>query len=162
MLTCVRMYIASLSTSFSLRPKHSLAPRTPAEREFLFSYPDRQPKDAMDSIQELTAQIRRFRDDRDWMQFHDPKNLAGSICIEAAELLELFQWTRGETSNQLAKERKERVSEEIADVAIYLLELADVVDIDVAQAIREKLQKNAVKYPIDKARGVSTKYTDLK
>lgn len=117
----------------------------------------------MTSIEELTAQIRRFRDERDWLRFHDPKNLAASVCVEAAELLELFQFTpSGEASFRAAAERKERLSEEIADVAIYLLGLADLAGIDLAQAIHDKMRKNAVKYPVDKSRGVATKYTELK
>ena len=113
-------------------------------------------------MQDTIARIRKFRDDRDWKQFHDPKNLAVSISIEAAELLELFQWKTGEEARQFAAENQERVSEEIADVAIYLVELADITGIDLAKAIDAKLEKNARKYPVDKSRGVSTKYTDLK
>lgn len=113
-------------------------------------------------MQETIARIRKFRDDRDWKQFHDPKNLAVSISVEAAELLEIFQWMTGEQAAQYAAQHKERVSDEIADVAIYLIELADIVGIDLAAAIDAKLDKNAKKYPVEKARGVSTKYTDLK
>ena len=113
-------------------------------------------------MQDTIARIRKFRDDRDWQQFHDPKNLAVSISIEAAELLELFQWQTREESTRFAAENRERVAEEIADVAIYLVELADITGIDLAKAIDAKLEKNARKYPVDKARGVSTKYTDLK
>ena len=113
-------------------------------------------------MQETIARIRKFRGDRAWKQVHDPKNLAVSISIEAAELLELFQWKTGEEATRFAAEHKERVSEEIADVAIYLVELADITGIDLAKAIEAKLEKNARKYPVDKARGVSTKYTDLK
>src|SRR2546425_7143156 len=113
-------------------------------------------------MQDMIERIRKFRDDRDWKQFHDPKNLAVSICIEAAELLELFQWKTGEEASRYAADNKERVSEEIADVAIYLVELADIAGIDLEKAIEAKLEKNAKKYPVDKARGVSTKYTDLK
>ncbi len=113
-------------------------------------------------MEQVIAKIRRFRDDRDWMQFHDPKNLAASISIEAAELLELFQWKTGEEATRYARANKERVSEEIADVAIYLIELADIVGIDLIDAIEDKLKKNAIKYPVEKARGVATKYSDLK
>jgi NTP pyrophosphatase (non-canonical NTP hydrolase) len=112
-------------------------------------------------MQETIARIRKFRDDRDWKQFHNPKDLAVSISIEAAELLELFQWKSGEESARFAAENRERVSEELADVAIYLIELADITGIDLAKAIEAKLEKNAEKYPIDKSRGRSTKYTDL-
>ena len=112
-------------------------------------------------MQETIARIRKFRDDRDWKQFHNPKDLAVSICIEAAELLELFQWKTAEESARFAAENRERVSEEIADVAIYLVELADITGIDLAKAIDAKLEKNAQKYPVEKSRGRSTKYTDL-
>ena len=98
-------------------------------------------------MQETIARIRKFRDDRDWKQFHNPKDLAVSISIEAAELLELFQWKSGEESARFAVDSKERVSEEIADVAIYLVELADITGIDLARAIDAKLVKNARKYP---------------
>ena len=112
-------------------------------------------------MHETIARIRKFRDDRDWKQFHNPKDLAVSICIEAAELLELFQWKTAEESARFAAENRERVSEEIADVAIYLVELADITGIDLAKAIDAKLEKNAHKYPVEKSRGRSTKYTDL-
>ena len=113
-------------------------------------------------MQETIAKVLKFRDDRDWQQFHDPKSLAASICIEAAELLELFQWLAPDEARRAAAEKRERVAEEIADVAIYLIELADVAGIDLAHAIEAKLEKNAVKYPVEKSRGVWTKYTDLK
>ena len=99
-------------------------------------------------MQETIEKIRKFRDERDWKRFHDPKSLAASISIEAAELLELFQWLGADESRRYAAENKERVSEEIADVAIYLIELADVAGIDLAQAIESKLEKNAKKYPL--------------
>ena len=104
-------------------------------------------------MQETIARIRKFRDDRDWKQFHDPKSLAASICIEAAELLELFQWMTPEQASRYAAENKEVVSDEIADVAIYLIELADIVGVDLAKAIDAKLEKNAVKYPVVTSRG---------
>jgi NTP pyrophosphatase (non-canonical NTP hydrolase) len=101
-------------------------------------------------MEETIAKIRRFRDERDWRQFHDPKSLAASVAIEAAELLELFQWlTPGEAHRQAA-ENRERVAEEIADVAIYLIELADVAGIDFVRALEAKLEKNALKYPARK------------
>jgi dCTP diphosphatase len=112
-------------------------------------------------MQDTIARIRKFRDERDWKQFHNPKDLAVSISIEAAELLELFQWKGAAESARFAADNRERVSEEIADVAIYLVELADITGIDLAQAIDAKLEKNARKYPVEKSRGISTKYTDL-
>lgn len=112
-------------------------------------------------MKHVIARIRAFRDERDWMQFHDPKNLAVSIAIEAAELLEHFQWKDKAQSERHAVENKQAVAEEIADVAIYLLELADNLGIDLEKAIHEKLDKNAQKYPVEKARGVAKKYTEL-
>jgi dCTP diphosphatase len=115
----------------------------------------------MSEIKQLQQLIRKFRDERDWMQFHNPKNLACSISIEAAELLEHFQWKTPEESELLAKEQKEKISHEMADVAVYLLELADNLDIDLVQAIQAKLALNAAKYPIVKAKGSALKYTEL-
>lgn len=105
--------------------------------------------------------IKKFRDDRDWMQFHDPKNMAISIIIEATELLEHFQWkTRAEVEDFVAKNRIS-IEEEIADIAIYLFELADNLGIDLLDAMNRKIEKNAEKYPVEKAKGVATKYDQL-
>lgn len=112
-------------------------------------------------MEAVLKRIRQFRDERDWMKFHDPKNLAVSISIEAAELLEQFQWKSPVEVEQHVVKYKERISDEIADVAIYLLELSDNLGIDLESAILAKLEKNAAKYPVEKAKGVSTKYTDL-
>ncbi len=113
------------------------------------------------SMEDVIAEIRTFRDDRDWKQFHDPRSLAVSISIEAAELLEHFQWLDKAQSEKHAAEHVAEVADEIADVAIYLIELTDVLGIDLKTAIRAKLAKNAVKYPVEKARGKITKYTKL-
>lgn len=112
-------------------------------------------------MDEVMARIRQFRDARDWLQFHNPKDLAVSIAIEAAELMEEFQWKSAEQSRRHAAENQERIADEIADVAIYLLELTDVLEIDLAAAIRSKLDKNEKKYPVEKSRGNSKKYTEL-
>jgi dCTP diphosphatase len=112
-------------------------------------------------MEEVIQRIRNFRDARDWLQFHDPKNLAVSISIEAAELLEEFQWMTREESERHAVENVEQISDEVADVAIYLIELCDVLKIDLAKAIHAKLDKNEKKYPVEKSRGKSTKYTKL-
>jgi NTP pyrophosphatase (non-canonical NTP hydrolase) len=112
-------------------------------------------------MDEVMARIRQFRDERDWLQYHDPRSLAVSISIEAAELLEEFQWLTAEQSRRHAQENRQAVSDEIADVAIYLLELTDVLGIDLKAAILSKLEKNAVKYPVEKSRGKSTKYDKL-
>lgn len=116
---------------------------------------------AMTELEEIRQLIREFRDSRDWMQFHNPKNLACSISIEAAELLEHFQWKTPEESLIIAKEKRTEISHEIADVTVYLIELADNLGIDLAQAIREKMALNAAKYPVVKAKGSAAKYTEL-
>ena len=100
----------------------------------------------------------QFRDDRDWAQFHNPKDLAISISLEAAELLEAFQWSGSDTS---ATGKEGKVKEELADVLIYCIYLANVCSIDIVDIIADKLEHNAEKYPADKARGNSRKYTEL-
>jgi len=112
-------------------------------------------------VQALQHMIREFRDARDWMKFHNPKNLAISIVLEASELLEHFQWKDMEESADYSANAKDELSDEIADIAVYLLELCDNLDIDLEAAIRGKLTKNAAKYPVEKAHGVATKYTKL-
>jgi len=112
-------------------------------------------------IEELQATLRQFAAERDWEQFHTPKNLAASLSIEAAEVLEHFQWLTDEQSRQLTGEQREKVGHEIADVLLYLLQLSDQLSIDPLAAAREKLAINAAKYPADKARGSSKKYTEL-
>jgi dCTP diphosphatase len=109
----------------------------------------------------IQRRIRDFRDQRDWMQFHNPKNLAISVVLEATELLEHFQWKTAEESEAHALSAREEIADEVADVAIYLVELADNLGIDLEQAIIKKLNKNATKYPAEKARGNAKKYTEL-
>ena len=113
-------------------------------------------------LNDLISKITAFRDARDWMQFHNPKNLACSISIEANELLEHFQWCSTKQSFSIARKKKSEIAHEIADVAIYLIELADNSGIDLAEAIVEKLAHNSEKYPADKVRGSSKKYTEYR
>jgi NTP pyrophosphatase (non-canonical NTP hydrolase) len=113
------------------------------------------------SIEEIRGALRRFASDRDWDQFHSPKNLAIALSVEAAELLEHFQWTPEADSAVLVPEQHSKVREEIADVLLYLIRLADKLDIDLLAAATDKIQLNAAKYPVDKARGSSKKYTEL-
>lgn len=115
----------------------------------------------MDRVKEITGKIKKFRDEREWMQFHDPKNMAVSIIIEASELLEHFQWKTKEEVQQYLKANKNDVKEEIADIAMYLFELADNLGIDLIKAMEQKLKKNSKKYPVEKAKGKHTKYTKL-
>lgn len=114
-----------------------------------------------DELQTLRTALRQFAEDRDWGQFHTPKNLAASLSIEAAEVLEHFQWMTDEQSRNLLPERRDQVALEIADVLLYLLQLADKLQIDPLEAAKAKLALNAAKYPVDKAKGSSRKYTEL-
>jgi NTP pyrophosphatase (non-canonical NTP hydrolase) len=113
------------------------------------------------TIDELTAEIRAFRDARDWRQFHNPKELAVAITAEAGELLQHFVWQNPEQSERRMIERRAAIEDEIADVAILLFELADNSGIDLASAMRAKLARNEARYPVDKARGSNAKYNEL-
>lgn len=111
---------------------------------------------ATTTLSELTAAVVAFRDEREWKPFHTSKNLSMAIMTEAAELAELYVWQReGEPA---ARERIERSAEEMADVLIYLLSLADALDVDLADAVRAKLIANAKRYPADEVRGTATQH----
>ena len=112
----------------------------------------------MDETKEILEVINQFRDERNWRQFHNEKDLSLSISLEAAELLELFQW---KSSEEVVSEKQERLAEELADVLIYSYMLADNLDFDINDIIRKKLVKNSEKYPIDKSKGNNTKYQEL-
>lgn len=117
--------------------------------------------DPENQVQRITQKIRRFRDERDWMPFHSHKNLAISLSLEAAEVLEHFQWkTDAESAAHAAKHRLE-IGEELADVAMYLFELADNMKIDLGEAMERKMAINAKRYPVAKAKGRHTKYNQL-
>jgi dCTP diphosphatase len=113
-----------------------------------------------DRLRELQRRLREFAAARDWDQFHSPKNLAMALCVEAAELVEQFQWLTEEQSKSLDAERSERVRLEMADVLIYLLRLADKLDVDLWRAADDKIALNERKYPADLVRGDARKYTD--
>lgn len=102
-----------------------------------------------------------FRDARDWSQFHTPKDVAISLSLEAAEVLEHMQWASGEELRRRLEDRREAVGEELADVLYYTLLLAHDLGVDLESAFQSKMAKNALKYPVDKARGSSKKYTEL-
>jgi len=113
----------------------------------------------MTQIDDLIRLVNQFRDDRDWRQFHNPKDLALSVSLESAELLELFQWKNGkDVTNFLENGGLANVRNEFADIVIYLLMLADDLKIDVEAAVCEKLKLQAEKYPIEKSKGTSKKY----
>lgn len=113
------------------------------------------------SLTSLRDALRRFAAARDWQQFHTPKNLAMALCVEAAELLEHFQWLSAEQSARLPARSKRAAADEIADVLLYLTRLADVLQIDPLAAAQRKLRQNARKYPVARARGNARKYTEL-
>ena len=112
-----------------------------------------------DSLQDLRAKINTFVTERDWAQFHTPKNLAMAMIVEAAELVEHFQWDTPQESRHLTPEKREAVSHELADTFVYLLRLAEVLKIDLIEAANQKITLNALKYPIEKAKGSNAKYT---
>jgi dCTP diphosphatase len=111
-------------------------------------------------LTQLRDALRQFADERDWDQFHSPKNLAAALSVEAAELLEVFQWLTEAESRKPTPEQLARAREEMADVLNYLVRLADKLDVNLMDAAREKIQKNALKYPADKARGSAKKYSE--
>lgn len=109
--------------------------------------------------QETIDQILKFRDDRDWKQFHNPKDLAISISLEAAELLEVFQWSAEDVT---CSDKIDKIKEELADVANYCVLMADACGLDLDEIIRQKIKRNEEKYPIEKSKGSKRKYTNLK
>lgn len=109
--------------------------------------------------QDTINEVLKFRDDRSWKQFHNPKDLAISISLEAAELLEVFQWSAEDIS---CDGRMDKIREELADVVNYCILMADVCGLDLDEIVREKLKKNNEKYPVEKAFGSKKKYTELK
>lgn len=114
-----------------------------------------------DALLPLTQALRTFAQEREWGPFHTPKNLACALSVEAAELLEHFQWLTDAQSQALTAEQTLQVGTEAADVFLYLLQLCDKLGIDLMEAAHQKLAANAEKYPVDKARGSSKKYTEL-
>ena len=114
-----------------------------------------------DPLVTLRDALRVFAAERDWDQFHSPRNLAAALAVEAAELLEPFQWLTDEQSRELSTEARAAVEQEMADVLLYLVRLADKLGVDLEQAARAKIALNAEKYPVDRARGSSRKYDEL-
>lgn len=116
---------------------------------------ERKPKMNFDEVRD---EVISFRDERDWAQFHNPKDLAISICLEAAELLEAFQWTGDDLE---AADKRDVICEELADVFIYGISLADRIGADIPQIVEDKIRKNRENYPVDKSKGTARKYTEL-
>ena len=113
------------------------------------------------TIQQLTHRVLHHRDERHWAQFHTPKELAISLCVESAELLSIMQWKSGADLEQAVANRREQIQDELADVLHSVLLLASDLKVELAAALEQKLAKDAEKYPVDKARGRNTKYTEL-
>lgn len=114
-----------------------------------------------DEFINLRNLLRAFAAERDWDQFHSPKNLAAALSVEAAELLEHFQWLSDEESRNLPDVTKQAAAEEIADVLLYLVRIADKLEVDLSKAARNKIELNASKYPVELARGNATKHSKL-
>lgn len=112
-------------------------------------------------IERLKSSLAKFAKDRDWEQFHTPKNLAMAMSVEAAEVVEIFQWLTEQQSRELGKPKIEELADELADTYVYLLRIAAHYDIDLVDAAARKLRKSALKYPVHKARGNAKKYTEL-
>jgi len=116
--------------------------------------------EAEDRLDALCERLRAFVRERDWEQFHSPKNLAMAMIVEAAELVEHFQWMTEQQSKEITPEKRVQVEQEIADTFIYLLRLSDVLGMDLIDAAQRKMNLNAEKYPADKVRGRNDKYTE--
>ncbi len=110
------------------------------------------------TFEEARDEVLAFRDDRDWAQFHNPKDLAISICLEASELLENFQWSGTDLA---AKDKDVQIKEELADVLIYCIDMANCLDVNIADIISDKIKSDIEKYPVAKAKGNTRKYTQL-
>ena len=116
----------------------------------------------MSEISEITKRITAFRDARDWKQFHNPKDLALSLVLEASEVVEHFQWKNPKEIGEYIKTNKTEIGEELADTLYWILLMSHDLDIDIIDALDKKISKNEAKYPVDKAKGKHTKYTELK
>jgi len=113
-----------------------------------------------DSLDALRARVNNFVTERDWAQFHSPKNLAMAMIVEAGEVVEHFQWMTEQESRQLDAQTKEQVGHELSDTLVYLLRIAEVCGIDLIEAANKKIDLNAQKYPVDKCKGSNAKYTN--
>jgi dCTP diphosphatase len=112
-------------------------------------------------LNDLKKRFSMFAKEREWEQFHTPKNISMALSVEASELMEIFQWLKSGDKAELNSDQLNQVKEELADVLLYAIRLADLLDINLEKAIPEKMEKNAQKYPVEKARGNSKKYTEF-
>lgn len=114
-----------------------------------------------DGLIRLRDRLRKFAEERDWEQFHSPKNIAMALVVESGEVVEHFQWLTEEESRHVSEDKRESVSEELADVLLYLVRLADKLNVDLLEVATKKIETNHAKYPIQKSRGSSRKYNEL-
>jgi NTP pyrophosphatase (non-canonical NTP hydrolase) len=112
-------------------------------------------------LERIKQKLREFAKERDWDQFHSPKNFSMALIVECAELVEHFQWLTDEQSKHLSAETLDEVSLEIADIMIYLIHLADKLEVDLLQTVERKIKLNAIKYPVEKSKGIADKYNKL-
>jgi NTP pyrophosphatase (non-canonical NTP hydrolase) len=112
-------------------------------------------------LEEIKLKLQEFAKERDWDQFHSPKNFSMALIVECAELVEHFQWLTDEQSKRLPAETLDEVSLEMADIMIYLIRLADKLDVDLLETVKRKMELNAIKYPVEKSKGLATKYNKL-
>ena len=113
-------------------------------------------------IAAITSKLRRFANERDWNQYHSPKNLAMALTVEAGELLEIFQWLTENQSREPSQQQMEQIRHEVADVMLYLIRLSDVLDINLDKALADKMALNEQRYPADKVKGSARKYTEYR
>ncbi|ADI30022.1 nucleotide pyrophosphohydrolase [Methylotenera versatilis] len=113
-----------------------------------------------DSLNQLRTRVNTFVEERDWAQFHSPKNLAMAMIVEAGEVVEHFQWMTEQESKNLNAETREQVGQELSDTFVYLLRIAEVCGVDLIEAANKKIDLNAKKYPVEKCKGSNAKYTD--
>ncbi len=127
----------------------------------LFTNLDWEYDKTMSNVEDLQKSVVAFRDERDWKQFHNPKDSAISLTLEAAEVIEHFQWKSPEEIGEYVRDHREDIGEELADVLYWVLLMANDLELDLSEAFKKKMQKNATKYPVDKAKGNHKKYTEL-
>ena len=116
----------------------------------------------MSDLEQIRKRLQTFATDRDWAQFHSPKNLVMALSVEVAELMEHFQWLTEDESTKLSNSKLEEITDEIADVQLYLIQLADKLGVNILDAANKKIAKNEAKYPAEKVKGSSRKYTEYK
>jgi NTP pyrophosphatase (non-canonical NTP hydrolase) len=134
----------------------------PGNSEQAWQAPRKTKGHTVNELEAIRIRIRNFADERDWNQFHSPKNLSMALIVEAAELVEHFQWMKQNESFALSKDKLAAVEEELADILVYLVRMADQLGIDLISAAKKKITSNEARYPADVVRGSSKKYTEYR